>query len=1152
MSTPPISRAIIVNGHIQVENEKSAAWIAEQIARANKLAGKSGEVVVPTEAQSEIIESKHWGPAIVVAGAGSGKTETMSQRVLWLVVNGVVRPDEILGLTFTRKAAGELSTRIRKRLRQLQSVGALPKDSLTGESLDLTVGVSTYHSYAGKVLSEYGIRIGVDAQAAPLGEAAAWLLFNNVVMNSDRKEYEIQKSASWAVGKVISLSSQIGEHAVDVAELEKITREQLQEFDAITGKLNDKVRDAIEALQNRLELLHMVDEAKRIRWSEGKFTYDDQMSIAADLVNQIPDIASQESSRYKVVLLDEYQDTSQSQIRFLSALFGSGYPVTAVGDPNQAIYGWRGASAGTMSQFARDFKSSPENPVEHYELLTSWRNDERILDFANLLVADAANRFARTSSVKQLIAKPRVGQGELLCGRYLTKSEEAEAIADYIEERWVAHAINPETPSTASSTLSSTHDSATTSATTTATDSASGSRRGKKGPTSATFAVLVRAKAYIPEIEQALRERGIPTEVLGLSGLIHVPEVADIIALLRSAIDPDAGTSLARLLTGPRLALGAADIRALGKYSRKIADSSKMGRSKTLEKLLTNGGGNTAIEGDDFAIGSIIEALELIDDAPPGLFSHDGVLRLKEFSAELKDFRRELTGSIVDSVIEAERFLRLDTEVLVRDGWQSGRKHLDAFLDEASNFQRTGGSLSTFLQWLEVADKREGGLKPVSVTENRDAVQLLSIHGSKGAEWDYVVIPGLIERNFPSNSKESPGHMSNAGAIPITLRGDRAEFRFDFQMPNLEVKSPAARVKDALDAFGTEWRNLELQEEYRVGYVAFTRARHGVFATSTHYKDGKGAVNASAFYTLLREHLAKSNPDGVLHELADFTGLDENGEKIENPKLENPRTASWPQKSETAESIQRTAEIVNAAGSLPADYQPQNEEEASLLADATMLLNEINSRRSESSVFLPSRLSVSTMIALKKNPESLALNLRRPMPNFSNPFARRGTQFHEWIERYFEKSTLFDDDALDPHSLPSKDEKALEELKQLWLDSEWASRSPYEVEGGFETVLEGVVVKGRIDAVYRQRGEDGEYRYEVVDWKTGRELEGEDLASASIQLAMYRLAYSKLHQIPLDRISAAFFYIPNQKTLRPVDLMGEEELLEIIRSVPLA
>ena len=108
-----------------------------------KLKSTGAKVHSPTNEQREIIESVHFGPALIIAGAGSGKTETMSARVLWLVANGFATPDEILGLTFTRKAAGELTVRIRKRLRQLKSAGALPDPNI-----ELSATVSTYHSYA--------------------------------------------------------------------------------------------------------------------------------------------------------------------------------------------------------------------------------------------------------------------------------------------------------------------------------------------------------------------------------------------------------------------------------------------------------------------------------------------------------------------------------------------------------------------------------------------------------------------------------------------------------------------------------------------------------------------------------------------------------------------------------------------------------------------------------------------------------------------------------------------------------------------------------------------------------------------------------------------------------------------------------------------
>jgi DNA helicase-2/ATP-dependent DNA helicase PcrA len=214
-----------------------------------------------------------------------------------------------------------------------------------------------------------------------------------------------------------------------------------------------------------------------------------------------------------------------------------------------------------------------------------------------------------------------------------------------------------------------------------------------------------------------------------------------------------------------------------------------------------------------------------------------------------------------------------------------------------------------------------------------------------------------------------------------------------------------------------------------------------------------------------------------------------------------------------------------------------------LLADAQALLKEAQRGREIEPIYLPQRLSVSTLIALKEDPLELVLSIRRPMPRHSDQSASRGNQFHQWVERQFGLQTLFDDDLFDPAPKP---EVALEQLQTNWLASSWSKRTPIEVEAGFETVIAGIVIRGRIDAVYK----DGD-TYEVVDWKTGRIKEGEELESATIQLAMYRLAYSKLHKIPIENIRAAFFYVADNQTIYRDNLSGEAEIATIINSVDL-
>ena len=189
-------------------------------------------------------------------------------------------------------------------------------------------------------------------------------------------------------------------------------------------------------------------------------------------------------------------------------------------------------------------------------------------------------------------------------------------------------------------------------------------------------------------------------------------------------------------------------------------------------------------------------------------------------------------------------------------------------------------------------------------------------------------------------------------------------------------------------------------------------------------------------------------------------------------------------------------------------------------------------------VALPARLSTSTLIALHEDPVELARNIRRPMPRAMDEFSHRGTAFHLWIEKHFNVSTLFDDEDFDTLT-PLADDQKLEDLKAKWLASDWAKLQPYAVEVPFETVIAGILVRGRIDAVYKT--DNG---FEVIDWKTGSKELGE---SAAVQLAVYRLAWAKLQAVPVEKVSAAFHYVPIDKTDRRADLLTEEQLVGLLK-----
>ena len=1060
----------------------SAKYTPEEIIAKLQAHPKFGSQIKPITKHQSAIISSGLEPAVVIAGAGSGKTETMSNRVLYLVANGFATPDQILGLTFTRKAAGELSVRIRKRLRQLSQLPEFKHITST------STAVTTYHSYAGKLLSEHAIRYGIDADADPLGEAAIWQIASDVVRNWSDDSYRNDSAVSTVIKDLLGLSKLMLEHQVKAADIEAIGNEMLEKLQLLGGSTNEDTRAVARAMQQRNSLLPMVETFMERRKAAGELSFDDQMSLAADIAQNFEDVGALERGKYTVVLLDEYQDTSQSQVRMLSSLYGAGHPVMAVGDPSQAIYTWRGASAGTMASFHKYFpKAQGQTGIEQFSLPTTFRNDTIILNAANAISAQI--KADGGQQVVELEARDGAGAGEIAYGIYETVETESQAIGEYFKALW-----NPDD--------------------------------------NKSFAVLVRKRSQIASIENALREQGLPVEVIGIGGLIYIPEVADVVTLMKIITDPDAGSSLMRHLTGPRINLGPRDIAALGTFSRERAKAMHADSKSFIKKIAA--GNPDQLEADDQFSGSIIDALDEITTAKKSGFSDLGYQRLATFAQDLRRLRSRAGGQITDLVTEIENYLTLESEITLREGTQTGRRHLDRFLDEASKFERSGGSVSAFLDWLDVASDEEGGLKVGAPEVRTDVVQILTVHMAKGAEWDVVAVPGLSEGTFPGVNRSDPDNwLKNEKHVPFALRGDAHELPY-FTLEGITKNSDASK---AIKAFASECVDkIKMREEMRLAYVAVTRARTHLICTTSWWRDGSKSVSPSNIFTLIAG-AASAHGGRLISDIA----APEDG--VENPTLENPLTAVWPRDylGDKRAQFDAAIELVNASDVHPL-IDSQDSEVNSWIMDAHSLITEQRKRAIDVvEVALPSRMSTSALVALHENPQELALNIRRPMPRGQDQYSRRGTAFHLWVERQFtDAATLFGDEYLD-YLDPLDDDSKLEDLKAAWLKSAFANRTPVRVEVPFETTIAGVLIRGRIDAIYT----DGD-GFQVVDWKTGSKQLGK---SAQVQLAMYRLAWAKLSGCDISKISAAFHYVPTGVTDQPADLLDEAALIALISSI---
>ena len=440
-------------------------------------------------------------PTVVVAGAGSGKTTLMAQRVVWLVATGKVRPEEVLGLTFTTKAAAELRQRVTAAL---GAAGLLDRSVVVEGEDVLEPTVATYHAYAANLLTDHGLRIGHEPDTRVVSDASRYQLGARVIERFTGHIELLTDHPATAIQNLLALDGAMSEHLVDADDVRRVDEEARRGFErAIAEEQAGKARKtyleppakAINAIDRRAELLQLVRGYRTLKADLGLMDFGDQIALAARLVDDQPEVGELERARFKVVLLDEYQDTSVAQATMLARLFsgpdadhGLGHPVMAVGDPNQAIYGWRGASVSNILNFADTFPAADGEPGR-LPLTVNRRSDRRILEVANRLAAPLLEAYG--DKVARLRAADDRGGGTRRDPRPRAGGRRARLAG----RRGPARSTTPARP----------------------------------GPTSACSA------ATTPRPRRSTTPSpppGIPVEIVGLSGLIRLPEVAEVVATL--------------------------------------------------------------------------------------------------------------------------------------------------------------------------------------------------------------------------------------------------------------------------------------------------------------------------------------------------------------------------------------------------------------------------------------------------------------------------------------------------------------------------------------------------------------------------------------------------------------------------------------------
>ena len=1000
-------------------------------------------------------------PALVVAGAGSGKTELLAVRVLWLVANGYARPEQILGLTFTRKAATELSKRIFEALVKLRETSFWPEE-LDYEFLAPTI--STYNAFSNQIFKDNCLALGYENESTLLSEAAAFQLAREVCV---RYGSEVSGSLSdldlnldTLVQKVLELSQALSDNGQSADAVRSVIEGTAHHIGSLPKKAGQDIdsrfayiEELVEGLKPTPLIAELAEKFQQEKKRRSMVDYSDQVALAYKAVSGNSTASELIRGSFSAILLDEYQDTSVLQTKLLSTLFGN-KSVFAVGDPNQSIYGWRGASSSNLDQFGEDFGS-----VRHFSLKTSWRNPIKVLEMANriaLPLQEPASYEETSSKAKhvlpvKLVAKPGAIEGTTEFAFKQTIEEEAAAVANWLKP-------------------------ATT--------------EGKK------CAVLMRKRSSMALFVEKLQAQGIEVEVVGLGGLLELPEIVDLVCALKVVQRADSGSELIRLLTGARWRIGVKDIDRLFVLARKLSGPRQEGVYR--EEI-------TIVEALDLVLN---EKLELLSE-----FSPESLYRLQEAARLFQNLRSATALPLTDFVRLCAEELWLDIELRANPKLSNPLAQLNSFYEIVAGFGSASASalLGQFLNWLEYATKKERFEIP-RVTPGAGVVQVLTIHAAKGLEWDFVAIPNLVEDDFPSKPRSVSGWLSGA-ELPYPLRGDAGSLPvFDFESATIQ-----SELKAAADKFKSDNKEHQLREEFRLIYVATTRAKEALLLSGSYWKPANSGSR---------------KPSRFMAELAEGSFQFPDLESAENPLDLTPRQKKWPLEpigELHASVVEGSASQVERASEKLERINSQDLSSSSIHQEIDLLLKEQDDRIQRlGQVELPVRVPASKFKEFISDLPSQAARYLRPVPTEPYRATKAGTAFHSWVEDYIVSQV----DDVSPD---------IAELTDIFKNSRFSSQSPADVEIEINLTRGSNTFVCKLDAVF-QSGD----RFEIVDWKTGAAPKDKATEQQMIlQLALYRFAYSELKKIPIEQIDVCFYFVGEEIELRPEKVPGPEEIVKM-------
>jgi DNA helicase II / ATP-dependent DNA helicase PcrA len=1054
-------------------------------------------------------------PLLILAGAGSGKTTVMARRMAHLITEQGWEPEQILGLTFSNKAASNL------RARAISELGP-----------GTNVSVQTYHGFGASIVNANHARLGFTRLPRLLDRAESWQLLYGALDAVTINHRKTGRLGS-LINEALSLASSCADHLVTIETVRANCEELL-------GSGGPRLADnAKRALQYRLDLCGLATAYAQAKKSYDCIDFSDQLALAAHVVASFPDVADELRHRYPVVLLDEYQDTNFAQRKLLELLYvepsaeggvSLAANVTAVGDDMQSIYGFRGAHLSNITNFEQHIPGAVERRLE-----TNHRSGALVVELANYVQGKVASARPKTLRVRDdappakltsFIGADDSSEAAEIAKRCLAIGAPWSEIAVLCRKRKVIPAIV----------------SALKAAGVPVDVMGMGGLLARPeivdlmawleiicAPTDSSIdhAILIGTETET-ETETEINSGSlklVATETVGAAETVGLAEVDN-----QTWLGPDPSIALLRILQGPRFRIGMRDLGALGRSARKLAKNR---------------------QGDDRRV-DLMAALVQTDSIAE--LSAEAYGRCKQF-VHIRSTLRALLGRSASERSIADVIDAIAQEVgLYRDVDTIGYENLLRFIDVAARFSplsdrsptqdrhvgsgapqiessSTGGddplyrepptvrtAMLSFLEYLQLVAESEDD--PAEATQTgTDAVQIMSIHQAKGLEFDTVFLAGIAGTKksssiFPDERLPANG-VTQAAVLPPWLQADGD--------PTVPPISHYKELKVLADAA----RQRANEEELRLLYVAVTRARKNLICSTGHWYPGPATAHGpSAFFDLLNdsklftpgkhEAAAKEDPAASLRKRR----LDALNEKLDRKNRSREGFAGSAGSAGVSTGLFGEA-LPAAAGRtksrrlkpLPAPLPPLG---TGLVAENSVGLSARGSAAQglSSQGLLVTSLSVSALGVVAVCPRKYHWTYVLPLPRRRSPAAEFGTAVHAWIEAGFENPASSAPPTPGPGAgsttQRSTSGNSFDRIRSNYLATRFASLKPALAESAFSFTpsIAGntTILSGRMDAVYVH--DDG--TVEIVDIKSGPAPFGDNAIASlpndtAVQMAAYGL-----------------------------------------------